>query len=179
MLRELAEPAADDFGWGYNGGGTSVAAAAILADALLLGDPGKCGIGYATYPEDEVLLQLREDFCDDLLSQLCDQWRLRRGVVLRWSFAWYLQRGINELPAARREDGSIPRRVWRDTNWSPHRYAIYLSLHDPRWFASVCAAGPPRRLRTGLGRPLTRQRMNRHGPGGRAPHTGRVLGTTD
>ncbi|MDV6287114.1 hypothetical protein R2F25_00425 [Streptomyces sp. UP1A-1] len=68
MLRELAESAADDFGWGYNGGGTSAAAAAILADALHLGDPGKCGIGYATYPENEVLLQLREDFCDDLLS---------------------------------------------------------------------------------------------------------------
>ncbi|MGW5505786.1 8-oxoguanine DNA glycosylase OGG fold protein [Streptomyces rochei] len=26
-------------------------------------------------------------------------------------------------------DGSIARWVWRDTNWSPHRYAIYLSLH--------------------------------------------------
>ncbi|MEV8057148.1 hypothetical protein AB0P37_11615 [Streptomyces antimycoticus] len=103
VLRELAEPEAGGFGWGYNGGGTSAAAAAILADALDLGDPDKCGIGYATYPEDEVLAQLREDFCDDVLSQLCDQWRLRRGVVLRWSLAWYLQRGIDELPAALRE----------------------------------------------------------------------------
>ena len=103
VLRELAEPEAGGFGWGYNGGGTSAAAAAILADALDLGDPDKCGIGYATYPEDEVLAQLREDFCDDVLSQLCDQWRLRRGVVLRWSLAWYLQRGIDEVPAALRE----------------------------------------------------------------------------
>ncbi|WP_331736674.1 hypothetical protein OG426_55145 (plasmid) [Streptomyces canus] len=103
VLRELAEPEAGGFGWGYNGGGTSAAAAAILADALDLGDPDKCGIGYATYPEDEVLVQLREDFCDDVLSQLCDEWRLRRGVVLRWSRAWYLQRGISELPAALRE----------------------------------------------------------------------------
>lgn len=103
VLRELAEPKAGGFGWGYNGGGTSAAAAAILADALDLGDPDKCGIGYATYPEDEVLAQLREDFCDDVLSQLCDQWRLRRGVVLRWSLTWYLQRGIGELPAALRE----------------------------------------------------------------------------
>ncbi|WP_431776308.1 hypothetical protein [Streptomyces cucumeris] len=103
VLRDLAEPEFGGFGWGYNGGGTSAAAAAILADALGLGDPDKCGIAYATSPEDEVLAQLREDFCDDVLSQLCDQWRLRRGVVLRWSLAWYLQRGINELPAALRQ----------------------------------------------------------------------------
>ncbi|MFB7739506.1 hypothetical protein ACFC08_35200 [Streptomyces sp. NPDC056112] len=103
VLRELAEPETGGFGWGYNGGGTSAAAAAILADALDLGDPDKCGIGYATYSEDEVLAQLREDFCDDVLSQFCDQWRLRRGVILRWCRAWYQQRGIDELPAALRE----------------------------------------------------------------------------
>ncbi|WP_030390781.1 hypothetical protein [Streptomyces sp. NRRL S-241] len=103
VLRELAEAEHGGFGWGYNGGGTSAAAAVILADALDLGDPDKCGIGYAAYPEDEVLVELREDFCDDVLSQLCDQWRLRRGVVLRWSLSWYLQRGIDELPAALRE----------------------------------------------------------------------------
>ncbi|GHC34250.1 hypothetical protein GCM10010308_60500 [Streptomyces vinaceusdrappus] len=45
VLRELAEPAAGGFGWGYNGGGTSAAAVAILDDALHLGDPVKCGIG--------------------------------------------------------------------------------------------------------------------------------------
>ncbi|MGX1025473.1 hypothetical protein RKD37_000088 [Streptomyces ambofaciens] len=100
VLRELTEPGTGGFGWGYNGGGTSAAAAAILADALDLGDPDTCGIGYAAYPEDEVLAQLREDFCDDVLSQLCDQWRLRRSVVLRWSLAWYMQRGIGSLPAA-------------------------------------------------------------------------------
>ncbi|MFH8533271.1 hypothetical protein ACH4GE_33165 [Streptomyces tendae] len=100
VLRELTEPETGGFGWGYNGGGTSAAAAAILADALDLGAPHTCGIGYAVYPEDEVLAQLREDFCDDVLSQLCDQWRLRRSVVLRWSLAWYMQRGIGSLPAA-------------------------------------------------------------------------------
>ncbi|MFP8886774.1 DUF6166 domain-containing protein [Streptomyces mangrovi] len=103
VLRELPEPEDSGFGWGYNGGGTSAAAAAILADALGLGDPDTCGIGYAAYPENEVLAQLREDFCDDVLSQLCDQWRLRRSIILRWSRAWYLQRGIEELPAALRE----------------------------------------------------------------------------
>lgn len=102
VLRELAEPENRGLGWGYNGGGTSVTAAAVLADALDLGDPDKCGIGYMSSSEDEVLAQLREDFCDDVLSQLCDQWRLRRGVVLRWSLAWYLQRGIDDLPAALR-----------------------------------------------------------------------------
>ncbi|MFD0297399.1 hypothetical protein [Streptomyces sp. NPDC127118] len=50
--------------------------------------------------EDKTLGALREDFCDDVLSQCCDQWRLRRGVVLRWARAWYLQQGINALPAA-------------------------------------------------------------------------------
>ncbi|MDQ8707570.1 hypothetical protein RCO28_34630 [Streptomyces sp. LHD-70] len=103
VLRELAEPEASGFGWGYNGGGTSAAAAAILADALDLGDPDKAGIGYTAYLEDEVLVQLREDFCDDVLSQLCDQWRLRRSIILRWSLAWYLQRGIDEVPTALRE----------------------------------------------------------------------------
>ncbi|MFZ3562715.1 hypothetical protein ACOKM5_43035 [Streptomyces sp. BH097] len=100
LLRELAEPEDRGFGWGYNGGGTSVAAAAILADALDLGDPDVSGIGFLSPAEDDVLSQLREDFCDDVLSQLCDQWRLRRGVILRWSRAWYLQRGITDLPAA-------------------------------------------------------------------------------
>ncbi|MFD6187453.1 hypothetical protein [Streptomyces goshikiensis] len=35
-----------------------------------------------------------------MLSQFCDEWRLRRGVILRWARAWYLQRGINALPVA-------------------------------------------------------------------------------
>lgn len=103
VLRELAHPKASGSGWGYNGSGTSAAAGVILADALDLGDPDKCGIGYMADHKDEVLVQLREDFCDDVLSQFCDQWRLRRGVILRWARAWYLQRGLHELPAAVRE----------------------------------------------------------------------------
>ncbi|MFD9315866.1 hypothetical protein [Streptomyces goshikiensis] len=51
-------------------------------------------------PRGQGLIQLREDFCDDVLSQFCDEWRLRRGVILRWARAWYLQRGINALPVA-------------------------------------------------------------------------------
>ena len=95
------------FGWGYNGSGTSRAAAAILADALDLADPldpsalEEVGIAMTGYPQDDVLVDMREDFCDDVLSQCCDQWRLRRGVVLRWARAWYLQRSPNCLPFSR------------------------------------------------------------------------------
>ncbi|MCX4734379.1 hypothetical protein [Streptomyces sp. NBC_01363] len=99
VLRELPEPEGGGFGWGYNGAGTSNAAAVILADALGLGDPDACGISFLS-DEDKTLGALREDFCDDVLSQCCDQWRLRRGVILRWARAWYLQQGITDLPAA-------------------------------------------------------------------------------
>ncbi|GHI27087.1 hypothetical protein Shyd_84580 [Streptomyces hydrogenans] len=58
VLRELVEPEGGGFGWGYNGGGTSAAAAAILADALDLGDPEKAGLGYA-FSEDPMLADLR------------------------------------------------------------------------------------------------------------------------
>jgi hypothetical protein len=109
VLRVLA-PQDDDagFGWGYNGHGTSRAAAAILADALDLGDPDKCGISLTAYPQDEILVQLREDFCIDVLSQLCDQWRLRHGAIVRWARGWYLQRGITDLPAAVRQLPPLP-----------------------------------------------------------------------
>jgi hypothetical protein len=73
------------FGWGYNGGGTSRAAAVILADALNLGDPVKCGM----------LVRLREAFCLDVLSQMCKEFRLRRGAVLRWPAASKSSRGIS------------------------------------------------------------------------------------
>ncbi|MFD5072169.1 hypothetical protein ACFWNC_30235 [Streptomyces sp. NPDC058369] len=96
----MAEPECGGFGWGYNGGGTI---AAVLADALDLGDPDKCGIGYASHPENPMLADLREDFCDDVLSQFYDRWRLRRGAVPVWTRAWYLQQGIDELPAVLRE----------------------------------------------------------------------------
>ncbi|MFE3864768.1 hypothetical protein ACFXPT_30595 [Streptomyces goshikiensis] len=103
VLRELPEPNDGGFGWGYNGGGTSRAAALILADALELGDPDECGIGLCAYPENKALASMREDFCSDVLSQFCDRWRLRRSVVLRWAYAWHLQNGIVDLPAALRE----------------------------------------------------------------------------
>lgn len=86
------------FGWGYNGGGTSRAASAILADALDLGDQDEAGISMSAYPEDRELVALREDFCEDVLMQCCDEWRLGRGAVLRWTRGWYAQRGLTDLP---------------------------------------------------------------------------------
>ncbi|MFH8642344.1 hypothetical protein [Streptomyces goshikiensis] len=106
VLRELKAKDEDrlgGFGWGYNGSGTSRAAAAVLADALDLGDPEKAGISFTGWPQDDILIRLREDFCIEVLSQFCDEWRLRRGVVVRWAHSWYAQRGIGELPAALRE----------------------------------------------------------------------------
>jgi hypothetical protein len=87
-------------GSGYNGGGTSRVAAVILADALDLIDPVEGGIALSSHPQHETLVRLREAFCEDVLSQMCDEFRLRRGAVLRWARGWYAQKGITDLPAA-------------------------------------------------------------------------------
>lgn len=101
VLRELRHDMG--FGWGYDGSGTSRAAAAILADALALGSPDECGISIESYPSDKTLELLREDFCVDLLSQFCEEWRLRRGAILRWARGWYSQREIDRMPRAVRD----------------------------------------------------------------------------
>ncbi|MFD6967434.1 hypothetical protein [Streptomyces sp. NPDC059949] len=106
VLHELKAKDEDElggFGWGYNGGGTSRTAAAVLTDALDLGDPDECGMSMVAYPQDDILVALREDFCSDVLSQFCDEWRLGRAAVLRWARGWYVQRGITDLPAALRD----------------------------------------------------------------------------
>ena len=46
------------------------------------------------------LTTLRGDFTWDVTSQLCEEWRLRRGAVLRWVRDWYAEHGITGLPAA-------------------------------------------------------------------------------
>jgi hypothetical protein len=111
VLRELKAKDEDElggFGWGYNGSGTSRAAAAVLADALDLGSPEKAGLSMSSWPQDDTLITLREDFCVEVLSQFCDEWRLGRAAVLRWARGWYLQRGITELPAALHNLPSLP-----------------------------------------------------------------------
>ncbi len=100
VLRELAEPEYGGFYWGYSGGGPGRASSAILADALGLGDPDECGLGPLSHPRNDIFIALRNDFCWDVLSQLCEEWRLRRGAVLRWVRGWYAERGITALPQA-------------------------------------------------------------------------------
>ncbi|BDM74930.1 hypothetical protein HEK616_84170 (plasmid) [Streptomyces nigrescens] len=103
VLRELKPTDEEEFGgfgWGYNGSGTSRVAAAIIADALDLRDAEKSGLGFPGWPQDDTLIELREDFCTEVLSQLTDEWRLRRSVVLRWIHSWHVQHGIVKLPEA-------------------------------------------------------------------------------
>jgi hypothetical protein len=88
QLHAFDEEDGGGFGWGYNGGGTSRAAAAILADAL--NEPQE---RYDFTADDEQAVRLREDFCEDVLSQCCREWRLGRGAVLRWVRGWYAQHG--------------------------------------------------------------------------------------
>lgn len=89
-----------DFAWSYDGTGPSRAAVAILTDALALGDPRESGIGIDSIKDDPVMPLLREDFMLDFLEEACDEWRLGRHMILRWVRAWYLQRGIEDMPAA-------------------------------------------------------------------------------
>ena len=59
VMRELAEPVGGGFNWGYNGTGPLRAAAAILADALSLGDPADCGMDPFSPQPDATLIALR------------------------------------------------------------------------------------------------------------------------
>lgn len=70
-------------GWGYDGSGTSAAGHAILTDAM-------AGVQPST--------EMREAFCEDVLAVLCDEFRLRRGAVLRWARGWCADQGMNILP---------------------------------------------------------------------------------
>jgi hypothetical protein len=94
-LYENPHPPLDGYqlGWGHNGGGTSATALVILRDAL----------------GEEPSLELREAFCEDVLSQFCDEFRIRRSAVLRWARGWCAERGIDELPRAVRELPPISR----------------------------------------------------------------------
>lgn len=98
VLRELPGQRWGGFGWGYNGGGPSRVAQAVLADALELSDSGRVGLGPER--EDPTFCLLRQDFCWDVTTQLCDEWRMRRGTVLRWVRGWYAEHDIADLPAA-------------------------------------------------------------------------------
>jgi len=85
------------FGWGYNGNGTSVAAAAILSDVLDL--PRDLWWGTLSRTgEDEVLVRLREDLCREVLIDAADEWRLSRIALLRWTAGWYALNRVGPYP---------------------------------------------------------------------------------
>jgi hypothetical protein len=44
-----------------------------------------------------------------VLSQFCDEFRIRRGAVLRWVRGWCAERGIDKLPVAVRRLPPISR----------------------------------------------------------------------
>ncbi len=104
LLREIPEPEDGDFGWGHNGGGTSRTAAAVLADAL---DLDYKAVAFGGIRDDDLLGDLREDFCAEVLTDLCDEWRLNRRAVVRWTAGWYRQHGITDTPA-----------ILRDPHWA-------------------------------------------------------------
>lgn len=102
MLRRLRPQTSNieghTFGWGYNGNGTSVAAAAILADVLDL--PRDLWWGtMSRAAEDEVLVRLREDLCREVLIDAADEWRLSRIALLRWICGWYTLNHVGPYPA--------------------------------------------------------------------------------
>jgi len=101
VLRELLpQPGEGGFLWGYTGGGPTRAAAAILADALDLPGPGPGEFHGTRMLDDPVWVGLRNDFSADVLSQLCSEWRLRRGAILRWARGWYTEQGLTSIPQA-------------------------------------------------------------------------------
>ncbi|MCM3920270.1 hypothetical protein ND748_01015 [Frankia sp. AiPs1] len=107
VLREIAELADGGFGWGHNGSSTSRTAAVVLADAL---DLDLEAVEFGGIRDGDPLGDLREDFCAEVLTDLCDEWRLNRRALVRWAAGWYHQRGITDAPPL---------------------------LRDPRWVESV------------------------------------------
>ncbi len=51
--------------------------------------------------DDPVWVGLRNDFSADMLSQLCPEWRLRRGAILRWARGWYTEQDLTSIPPGR------------------------------------------------------------------------------
>jgi hypothetical protein len=80
--------------WGYIGTGPRDTANAVLMDAT----------GW-----NEIPRQLASDFVEDVVSQLADQWRLRRGAILRWLRGYYAQHEVTNPPAPARWPTPISR----------------------------------------------------------------------
>jgi hypothetical protein len=100
VLRELQpDPELGGFHWGYNGGGPGRAAAAILADALMLSDGGPWERDSLDRDALQIRTALRIDFLWDVTCLLTPEWRMRRSAVLRWVRGWYADKGLADPPA--------------------------------------------------------------------------------
>ncbi len=110
VLGEFPSFASPDggLGWGYDGDGPSRAAAEVLAHALELGAVAQSGMAFRPAPQDKVRIRMREAFCQEVLTQLPDTWRLRRCVVLRWAHSWYLQQAPDAMPPVLQKPISVP-----------------------------------------------------------------------
>ena len=62
--------------------------------------PGWPRRGPAASLRDTTFSELCSDFCWNVLTQLCEEWRMRRDAVLRWVRGWYAEHGIADLPQA-------------------------------------------------------------------------------
>ena len=51
-----------------------------------------------TMGHDTLSVRLRNDFTFDVMSQLGDEWRLRRGAVFRWVRGWYVEHDLDRPP---------------------------------------------------------------------------------
>ncbi len=110
VLYELLPPDAARFGgfhWGYHGTGPSRVAAAVLADSLEL--PADTTGRGPFAADDPVLGELSAAFVVDVVSELCDEWRLRCTLVMRWARAWYLHNYPAHLPVRLHQ---IPNASW-------------------------------------------------------------------
>ena len=102
QLRQLKAPdKLMSFGWGYNGGGTSQTAEAILRDALNL------------RPSDPLSDDLREDFCEDVVAHFPEEFIIRRGAVIRWVRGWAAGRPDVELPVVVNDPPPVSRRAYQ------------------------------------------------------------------
>lgn len=98
VLRELIPPPYGGFLWGYTGGSPARAAEALLTDALALPTLDALDKTGPTMGHDTLSVRLRNDFTFDVMSQLGDEWRLRRGAVLRWVRGWYVEHDLDRPP---------------------------------------------------------------------------------
>lgn len=94
MLKRLLIPEDGAFNWGYDGHGPYRAAEAVLSDAL---------------EQEELDKRLVRAFACDFLTQVTGEWRIRRGMVLRWVRGWCAE---NDEPVPIGVGKNVPADPW-------------------------------------------------------------------